>query len=38
MTQNGTFTQNMYRQLRCVRMASAISGPRIGPSRAGSAT
>lgn len=37
-TQNGTFTQNMKRQLRWVRMAPPTSGPRIGPSRAGSAT
>ncbi len=37
-TQNGTFTQNMNRQLRCVRMAPPISGPRIGPSSAGIAT
>ena len=36
-TQNGTFTQNMNRQLRWVRMAPPTSGPRIGPSRAGSA-
>ena len=36
--QNGTFTQNMNRQLRCVKMAPPISGPRTGPSSAGSAT
>ena len=37
-TQNGTLTQNMNRQLRWVRIAPPTSGPRIGPSRAGSAT
>ena len=37
-TQNGTFTQNMNRQLRCVKMAPPISGPRTGPSSAGIAT
>jgi hypothetical protein len=35
--QNGTFTQNMNRQLRWVRIAPPMSGPRIGPSRAGRA-
>jgi hypothetical protein len=37
-TQNGTFTQNMNRQLRWVKMAPPITGPRTGPSSAGSAT
>lgn len=38
MTQNGTFTQNMNRQLSWVRIRPPISGPRMGPSRAGSVT
>src|ERR1700722_8312873 len=37
MRQNGTFTQNMNRQLRWVRITPPTSGPRIGPTSAGSA-
>ena len=36
-TQNCTFTPNMNRQLRWVRIAPPTSGPRIGPSSVGSA-
>jgi hypothetical protein len=34
----GTLTQNMNRQDRWVRMAPPMSGPKMGPSSAGSAT
>jgi hypothetical protein len=35
VAQNGTFTQNMNRQLRWVRMAPPISGPRIADGAEG---